>query len=78
LFTHTDRALLLSEFVDDKGLEMAFCPVCETDQETPHTVGCSMDLALAERGFGTAGERERARALIRLASSDTIPPSSAP
>jgi hypothetical protein len=81
--TNVDKALLLSEWVifHTRGLAVEACPVCIRLEKPPtrkHDPGCAMDLALAERGWGTQEERDRARYyLVRgeAATAPTLPPS---
>ena len=73
LFAATDRSLLLAEWVKIDDIP-AFCPVCREGEVAGHEPGCEMDLALAERAFATAVERDRARLLMAFADEDTLPP----
>lgn len=78
--TNVDRALLLAEWAAVDGIDSSrCCPCCEayvcTGQR--HEPGCSMDLALAERGFQSQEDRDRARGFLHrktVESANTLPP----
>ena len=78
--TNVDRALLLSEWAGVHGVDAdACCPCCEAYVCTGkrHEPDCPMDLALAERGWGTQLDRERARDHVYrgdAANAPTLPP----
>jgi len=53
------------------------CPVCGAHKASgTHEPNCELDLALAERGYGTQAERETARERIKMVSGPTLPPPS--
>ncbi len=73
--TNVDRALLLSEWGTDFDRECSCCEARASDAQ--HKPGCPMDLALAERGFHTQEDRDRAREFVRrkvVESANTLPP----
>lgn len=77
--TNVDRALLLSEWSSE--YDCPVCGACEHDADGVvvgrHGVNCVMDLALAERGFHTQEDRNRAREFIwrnRVEVANTLPP----
>jgi hypothetical protein len=74
--TPTDKALLLAEWNGGRGeFGVNLCPVCS--ECGVHAQGCVMDLALAERGYPTHVERNRAREFIEreaVATRETLPP----
>ncbi len=76
--TNVDRALLLAEWCQDDERGDKCCPACHWflhDAKEPgvHRPGCVMDLALAERGFATRDDRDRARTFL-AANRETLPP----
>jgi hypothetical protein len=73
--TNVGKALLLAEWRGQFHGGNSTCPVC--DASFRHKPSCAMDLALAERGFGTREERNKARAFIEtgaLGTAQTLPP----
>jgi hypothetical protein len=52
------------------------CPICLQLEDDPHSPGCEMDLALAERNFPTKAERDTARKRLITATvmAPTLPP----
>ena len=72
MFAAIDIALLTSE-INAGG----YCPRCNASMvfpQHPHQPGCEHDLALAERGFATAEDRDAARERIQAAHAGTEPP----
>ena len=84
---HSSAALLKLEWRRD-----GLCPICGGEKPR-HNAHCTMDLALAERGFASAQNREGARRCLELSeptpserdvaagasSADTLPaPASEP
>src|ERR1700730_5808085 len=47
------------------------CPICRSKMS--HEIDCLMDLALSERGFHSAADRDAARERIKYGSTPTIP-----
>ncbi len=83
--TNVDRALLLAEWASGDGYRCPTCGAWEHDADGvvhgQHGVNCSMDLALAERGFHTQDDRNRARDFIQRKSTETattLPPPKEP
>jgi hypothetical protein len=75
--TSVDRALLLSEWAARDGRDHdAACPCCRAWVSTGsrHEPDCPMDLALAERGFHTQEDRDRAREFIARKSVEVALP----
>jgi hypothetical protein len=73
MMTSIDIALLTAEC--STGDDSNQCPCClKYPQIEPHKPGCSMDLALSERGWNTRAERDAARARIQFTSQPTLPP----
>jgi hypothetical protein len=70
--TNIDRALLLSEWMNVSTHRE--CPCCDAMRPDGHQPGCVMDLALAERGYATQFDRDRARGVLNTASVPTLPP----
>jgi len=73
--TNVDRALLLAEWTCRSSV--GGCSCCHGDKRNgQHDAGCPMDLALAERGFHTQEERDRARDFVRrtVETAATLPP----
>lgn len=61
--TAVDLVLLTMEWSEaNTGPSMSLvCLQCWSEQPNSHKPGCTMDLALSERGFPTQAERDRAR-----------------
>ena len=73
--TSVDMALLLAEWTFRSSV--GGCSCCHGDKrDGRHDAGCPMDLALAERGFATQEDRDRARGFIQktVATAPTLPP----
>jgi len=60
----TSKALLLLEWSKDNE-----CALCKGARPT-HLPNCTLDLALAERGFDTQTNRDAARKLLRMSRAD--------
>lgn len=82
--TNVDRALLLAEWSATYGdgedpSNDAGCPCCRAwhCMGAKHEAACPMDLALAERGFATQEDRDRARDFLTrktVETATTLPP----
>jgi hypothetical protein len=67
MMTYLDVALLKAEWA------VGGCPVCSAPPPA-HAPGCELDLALAERGFATQPDRDRARGRLASAAAPTEQP----
>jgi hypothetical protein len=71
--THTDVALLLSEWTDVGGV--LACPnCCALQSDGHHKLDCPHDLALSERGFPMQVERNAARERVTRTLRTTLTP----